>query len=210
VTDIFLSYAHEDAERVQPLVHALESQGWSVFWDRRIPTGQTWRSHIGKALDEAGCVIVAWTRFSVESNWVSEEADEAMKRGVLVPVLLDEILPPLGFRSIQAANLAGWDGSPSDRLGQFLDDVGATLKRPRQPTDAFKASPSPRKRAASARQAGAAVRAWLLSWRGALALLALLVWWGWDKFDLHMQARDPASGGAAPASPRPGVENFRG
>ena len=43
MTDIFLSYAREDLERIQPIVDALKEQGWAVFWDRRIPAGQTWR-----------------------------------------------------------------------------------------------------------------------------------------------------------------------
>ncbi|TAN83988.1 MAG: toll/interleukin-1 receptor domain-containing protein [Gallionella sp.] len=72
VTDIFISYAREDEARVEPLVHVLENQGWSVFWDRRIPAGQSWRSYIGRALAEAKCVIVAWSNESVHSNWVAE------------------------------------------------------------------------------------------------------------------------------------------
>jgi hypothetical protein len=57
--DIFVSYARGDQARVAPVVAALEAHGWSVFWDRRIPAGQTWRSHIGRALDQARCVVVA-------------------------------------------------------------------------------------------------------------------------------------------------------
>ena len=84
---IFISYAREDETRIQPLVLALEMQGWSVFWDRRIPSGLT--SYIGKALTDARCVIVAWSRYSITSGWVSEEADEGKARNILVPVLLD-------------------------------------------------------------------------------------------------------------------------
>lgn len=51
-TDIFISYAREDAERIAPLVTAFQDRGWSVFWDRRIPAGQTWHSYIGQALDQ--------------------------------------------------------------------------------------------------------------------------------------------------------------
>jgi hypothetical protein len=34
-------------------------------------------------------------------------------RNILVPVLIENIQPPLGFRSIQAGNLANWDGTES-------------------------------------------------------------------------------------------------
>src|SRR5215471_16855523 len=105
MADLFISYAREDEARIRPFAYALEQQGWSVFWDRHIPAGQTWRSHIGQALIDARCVIVAWSRYSITSRWVAEEADEGLKHGMLVPVLLDSVEPPIGFRSIQAADL---------------------------------------------------------------------------------------------------------
>ncbi|MGZ9020763.1 MAG: toll/interleukin-1 receptor domain-containing protein, partial [Rhodoplanes sp.] len=39
--DIFLSYAREDVSVAQRLARALEDEGWSVWWDRHIPAGQT-------------------------------------------------------------------------------------------------------------------------------------------------------------------------
>ncbi|HMB63518.1 MAG TPA: toll/interleukin-1 receptor domain-containing protein [Eudoraea sp.] len=136
MADIFISYASEDEDRIRHLVKAFEKQGWSVFWDHRIPAGQTWRSYIGKGLAEARCVVVAWTKESIASNWVSEEADEGKKRGVLVPVRLDEILPPIGFRSIQAADLSDWRPSePSETLNQLIGDIRTHLGgRPIQAT----------------------------------------------------------------------------
>lgn len=120
MADIFISYAREDEVRIQPLVRVLENRAWSIFWDRHIPAGQTWRSYIGKALGDARCVIVAWSRDSVVSDWVSEEADEGKKRGILIPVLLDAVEPPIGFRSIQAADLTDWQ---SDRLSPHFEKL---------------------------------------------------------------------------------------
>ena len=53
MSDIFISYASEDRERIQPLVRALEQAGWSVFWDRTIPAGKTWREVIGGEIRDA-------------------------------------------------------------------------------------------------------------------------------------------------------------
>jgi hypothetical protein len=47
MTDIFVSYAREDQERVRPIVKELEHRNWSVFWDLEIPPGETWESFIG-------------------------------------------------------------------------------------------------------------------------------------------------------------------
>src|SRR5919198_2924613 len=94
VSDIFISYAREDLERAKGLAEALEAQGWSVFWDRTIPPGKTWREVIAKALHEARCVVVAWSRASITSGEVYKEAEEGRERKILVPVCFDEVKRP--------------------------------------------------------------------------------------------------------------------
>ena len=106
--DVFLSYAREDEARARELATALGQRGFSVFWDREVPPGQTWHSHIGEALANARCVVVAWSRHSVASTHVFEEASEGKDRKVLVPVLFERVLPPFGFRAIS--------GGQPDRL----------------------------------------------------------------------------------------------
>ena len=64
MADIFLSYSREDEARIKSLVTEFEAQGWTVFWDRRIPAGETWRSYIGTALQDARCIVVAWSQSS--------------------------------------------------------------------------------------------------------------------------------------------------
>jgi hypothetical protein len=105
VADIFLSYSTEDAETTEQLAHAFEQEGWSVFWDRKIPPGQRWEDVLERELEAAKCVVVLWSKAAVESEWVWEEASEAKDMGKLVPVLIEDVKPPLGFRSIEAAKL---------------------------------------------------------------------------------------------------------
>lgn len=135
MADIFLSHAHEDETRIRDLVPALEGHGWSIFWDRDIPIGRTWQNYIGQALTDAKCVIVAWSHHSVTSEWVIEEANNAKKRGLLMPILLDPVDPPLGFGSIQAADLTDWKpGYSSPRFDQLTRDIaGVVGGKPRQP-----------------------------------------------------------------------------
>lgn len=129
--DIFISYAREDEDRIKELADTLKQRGCSVFWDRTVPPGQTWRSHIGDSLNSAKCVIVAWSRYSVDSRWVMEEADEGLKRNALIPVLLDAVDPPLGFRSIQAADLTGLRRKRSQQLDEFVNAVHQWLQNAR-------------------------------------------------------------------------------
>jgi len=125
VSDIFISYASQDRVRIRPLVEALEARGWSVFWDTTLLPGETWRRKITAELDAAGCVIVLWSERSVESHWVEQEAEEGQRRRILVPAMIDRVTIPLGFRSLQAANLVGWDGKAGHgELEKILRAVG--------------------------------------------------------------------------------------
>jgi hypothetical protein len=130
MSDIFISYNHEDRLRAEMFAKALEGRGWSVFWDRTIPIGKTWRETIGRELSEARCVIVLWSNTSVESEWVREEADDARQRRVLVPVRIDDIQPPMGFRGIQTADLVNWNPSETTpAFDRLIADIGALRVR---------------------------------------------------------------------------------
>jgi len=137
MADIFLSYAREDSEIAKRLSERLESIGWSVWWDREIPAGQTWRDVIEQSLATMGCMVVLWSKESIHSDWVKEEAEEGQAQRKLVPALIDNVKPPMGFRAIQAADLIGWDGS-QDFLGfkNLIDALAHHLGKPvKAPTE---------------------------------------------------------------------------
>ncbi|MBX3431284.1 MAG: toll/interleukin-1 receptor domain-containing protein [Hyphomonadaceae bacterium] len=114
MTDVFISYKKEDVRRVEPIARALANAGYDVWWDHRIPPGRTYREVIGAALQSAKCVIVVWSTLSANAQWVLDEADEGKKRNVLLPLLIDDVEIPYGFRQIEAARLVGWSGDTSD------------------------------------------------------------------------------------------------
>lgn len=126
MADIFVSYKSEDRRRVEPLVKALQANGYSVWWDRYIGTGDEWRETIERELDAAKCVIVAWSKHSIgpDGHFVRDEASRAQRRQIYLPVLLDHVEPPLGFGERQATSLRGWRGNRSDpRYQAILDSV---------------------------------------------------------------------------------------
>src|SRR5262245_22306021 len=128
MSDIFISYASEERDRVLPLVSALEKTGWSVFWDRTIPAGKTWRQVIGSEIRACRSVLVVWTDNSVTSEWVLEEAETGKRRGVLIPVLLDNVEPPVGFGNIPAANLTDSNGdNSSPGFARLVADIATIL-----------------------------------------------------------------------------------
>ena len=109
MTDVFISYASEDRERAAQVANALEARGWSVWWDRKIITGQAYDQTIEHALANAGAVVVLWSRHSVVSEWVKNEAAAGADRGVLLPAAIEPVAPPLEFRRRQIADLSDWD-----------------------------------------------------------------------------------------------------
>jgi flagellar biosynthesis GTPase FlhF len=120
MSDIFVSYASEDRERIMPLVHALEKTEWSVFWDRTIPTGKTWREVIGSEIRSSRSIVVVWSKNSVDSRWVQEEAEAGSRKHKLFPILIEDVEQPFGFGSIQAASFIDWDGKPEAQSFQRL------------------------------------------------------------------------------------------
>ena len=82
-------------------------------------------------------MIVVWRHESVgpAGDFVREEAGQAKQRGVLVPVMLEKVAPPLGFGEIQAIDLIRWKRKPRDPFFQDLcAAVTAKLEGPRSTT----------------------------------------------------------------------------
>lgn len=135
MSEIFLSYKSEDLPRAKIIAEALEQQGYSVWWDMTIPPGKTFDEVIEKALDSAKCVVVLWSRKSVLSDWVKEEASVAVKRRILLPVLIDDVKIPIGFKRIQAARLVDWRGTlPNPEFDLLLKSV-AEIVGPKEPLE---------------------------------------------------------------------------
>ena len=68
MSDIFISYKREEQATARKLANALESEGWTVWWDPKLRAGEHFDDVIEKALNEAKCVIVTWSKRSVQSR----------------------------------------------------------------------------------------------------------------------------------------------
>ena len=102
---IFLSHAHDDQVKARRLAAALERCGYTVWWDGLIEGGAQFDRSIREALDAADAVVVLWSRRSVESDWVRDEAAQGRDRRRLAPLSLDGSAPPLGFRQYHDRHL---------------------------------------------------------------------------------------------------------
>jgi class 3 adenylate cyclase/tetratricopeptide (TPR) repeat protein len=129
MTDIFVSYATQDRERVRQLVSKLEEQGWLVWWDREIKAGRSFENEIEKAIESARCILVVWSHASVESEWVRTEANEGLDRRILVPVSIDDVRPPLAYRRLQTVFLIDWPkGNHEEEFKRLISGIKALLE----------------------------------------------------------------------------------
>jgi TIR domain len=86
MADIFISYSKADHEQVRLLAAFLEAEGYSVWWDSSLQSGENFRNVIMTELAQARAAIVVWTENSVRSDWVQSEAGRAQADRKLIPV----------------------------------------------------------------------------------------------------------------------------
>ncbi len=107
---VFLSYSHDDRAKALPVIKALEAEGFKVWWDGLLEGGAAFAQTTEAALETSDAVVVLWSATSIQSHWVRDEARRGRDRGCMVPVSIDGIEPPLGFRQIQYVDLKRWRG----------------------------------------------------------------------------------------------------
>jgi len=91
--------------------------------------GAAFSREIELAIERADAVVALWSKTSITSDWVRDEAGQARDTGKLIPALLDDCLPPLGFRQYHAVDLIRWRGSGKDPGFVALSDA---IARPRR------------------------------------------------------------------------------
>jgi tetratricopeptide (TPR) repeat protein len=131
---LFLSYSRKDSAKARRLAEWLEREGHDVWRDDDdIGGGTSFSAEIEKALKDCGAVLVLWSKDSVQSAWVRDEAGVGRDAGKLIPLTLDGIEPPLGFRQFQAIDLSKWRGhglpTGAERIRSAIERVTAASPR---------------------------------------------------------------------------------
>ena len=123
-TDIFLSYSREDRTAARHFAESFAREGFSVWWDAALRSGQTFDEVIERELRAAKAVVVLWSPRSVASRWVRAEATLADRRNKLVPAIIEACDRPIIFELTHAADLADWSGDTSDiRWRTLVNDL---------------------------------------------------------------------------------------
>lgn len=154
---IFLSYAHGDQAKAQRLAAALRRAGYDVWWDALIEGGSRYAETIDEALQTVDAVLVLWSKQSVASDWVRDEAGQGRDRHRLVPLSLDGTLPPIGFRQIQTIDISRWRGRADSREFEAITRaISAAVRQEPVPIPATQAAGGISRRQALAAGAGGA------------------------------------------------------
>jgi hypothetical protein len=114
MTEVFLSYSRADRPAAEAIALELQQLGVEVWWDHDLVGGDDFRRRISEILTRVEAAIVIWSRRSVESQWVINEAAAARDKRVLIPVTIDGAEPPIDFRALHTLDLTRWE--PGDRL----------------------------------------------------------------------------------------------
>ena len=123
-TDIFLSYARHDRSTARIFAECLADEGFSVWWDASLHSGETFDEVIERNLREARAVVVLWSPASVASRWVRAEATLADRRDKLAPAIIEPCDLPIIFELKHAADLSDWTGDMTDaRWQRFVQDL---------------------------------------------------------------------------------------
>jgi hypothetical protein len=144
MVDVFISYSRRDQEMVALLAHAIEAEGYDVWWDAELPPHQSYGDVITAKIAMAKAALVVWSDEAVKSEWVRAEADMARNQRKLIQTALNNVMPPLPFNQIQYAELGGWRGEADHPGWRKVKMSLADLCGPREPGTAGEGREAPR------------------------------------------------------------------
>ena len=155
---VFLSYSRPDRARARQVLAVAEAAGCRVWWDGLLEGGVAFANTTENELERADVVLVVWSATAIGSHWVRDEATRGRDLGRLVPVSIDGVLPPLGFRQFQVLDLSNWHGAPDAPEAQALiRAIHIAARLPDTPITAARGRVPDRNRRAALIGGGAAV-----------------------------------------------------
>ncbi len=113
-----------------------------MWWDYHLLGGDRFRTTIEQEATTARAVVVLWCSAAINSHFVIDEADIGLRANKLLQTTLEDVQPPLGFRSVEhRLSLVSWSGSPEDdAIDRLVLAIAQLVQRaPRKPIHLFRA-----------------------------------------------------------------------
>jgi TIR domain len=95
MTAVFISYSQNDKLVARNLAEELETAGYDVWWDADLLPHDNFVTEISARLEAAKAVIVIWSNHSIDSEYVTSEAERARQLKKLITVRIKDFDPKL-------------------------------------------------------------------------------------------------------------------
>lgn len=120
---IFISYAHSDIDKVQPIINTLTANNFNVWYDKGIEAGTEWPEFIAEKIIESSVIVAFISKSSLESHNCRREINFAieLKKELLVVHLEDVNLTP-GMR-MQLNTLQAMFYNRSSNAEEFSNEI---------------------------------------------------------------------------------------
>ncbi len=127
---VFVSYAHDDAAAVYPLLTELRSAGYNIWYDEGISPGSTWRDEVAVALTNCDLFLFFVSPRSVASHNCQQELNYSLShlKKTLCVHLQETVLPPgmeLSLSDKQAIMRAHYG---DNFLSKLVEAVGSNFQ----------------------------------------------------------------------------------
>lgn len=94
MTDVFISYADEDARRVRRIVDGFQAAGVAVFFERESRDGVLWMDATAAQIKQSDAVVVVLSKSAAQSERMAWEVDLAARYGKrLFPAVIEADAP---------------------------------------------------------------------------------------------------------------------
>jgi hypothetical protein len=135
--DVFVSYSRKDRGVAADLASLLVAAGWRIWWDEHLLAGSAFTPEIATQIARARLVVVLWSKASVVSTFVLDEASRAREMGKLAPLRISDVPLPLGFGQLHTLDC--FIGKGEECVVDFAPAVihlrmrlAADLRKPRE------------------------------------------------------------------------------
>jgi hypothetical protein len=123
MSDVFISFASKDSERVARIHAHLIDRGFKVWWMRNLLPGDSPIKTVSRELVDARNVLLAWSRSAEESPYVEGEIMHAFGTRKLLPVRIEKWNWPAFLSSVQYVDM-----TPDDDEAEAWQRIEARLR----------------------------------------------------------------------------------
>ena len=124
---IFVSYAHRDYERIDPILRELKARGYRFWYDEGIDPGTEWPENIARHLENSSVCLSFLSPYSAASNNCRREINFALSRNIpMLTVFLEDtkISPGLEMQISTYQSIMGYKYPDLPSLMERVESVG--------------------------------------------------------------------------------------